>query len=104
MAAITGNTDPRLKAYDYASPAMSLSLDVGCDAEGWPLPVLYAVGQIVTDSRGNTWRIIGFLRDNQVVVAPYGLNVQPGVVSAAYHHEGLRHIEVPITGSEVWPY
>lgn len=101
MASILSNTDRRLKAYDNASPALSLSLDVGVDAEGWGLPVIYAVGQIVTDSQGNTWRIIGFLRDDQVVVAPYGLNIQPGVVSAVYRHEGLRHIEAPITGFDL---
>ena len=58
-----------------ASPAHETFYADGMTEDGWPNYIAVRVGDIVTSSNGHglLWRVIGFTRDNGLVLRPYGL-------------------------------
>lgn len=94
-------TNPLLRDYDRLSPAQSLDLIVGYDDEGWAIYQGFGLGQIVASQVGNTYKVIGFTLDNEIIVKPYGLGHDPAIKSMCFQSEGLKVIENPICGSMI---
>lgn len=105
MAAITSTTnitDRRLAAYENVSPAQELCLTVYYDEEGWPIDFLFAVGQIVVSPSGGMYKIIGFTRSNEIIVAQYGLDMDKAISSLKLRSaEGLAHLDKPLCSSDL---
>lgn len=88
------NTDPRnnplLREIERVSPATSLTLGVGqYDEDGWEIMYIFAVGSIVTNTRGDALRIMGFTLDDLVICQPYGLGSDPAIKTILYRAAGL---------------
>lgn len=93
---------PLLREAERVSPATSLDLVVGHDADGWPIYYGFVVGTRFATTRGRAFKVIGFSLDNHVFAVPYGLNADPGVRMVEFGGmEGVEILPAPITSSEV---
>jgi len=97
MTTSASSTNLRLNDFERVSPAQSLDLTVGYDAEGWPISQIFRVGQIVASRNGRLYKVIGFSLDNEVLTVQYGLEQDPAIKSVAFLAEGLEAVEAPIT-------
>jgi hypothetical protein len=70
--------NPLLRGQANLSPATSLSLIAGEDAEGWPVYTIVALGALVA-SGDRLYRLIGFTTKNQLLLKPHGLDADPAV-------------------------
>lgn len=97
------NYDYLCRSYRNASPALSLDICTGTDAEGWSIYTLYKVDDIVTSKSGKMYKVLGFTLTNNVICKQYGLDLDPQIVTVEFdikNHGGLDHlpaVELPVS-------
>ena len=93
---------PLLREAERVSPATSLDLVVGYDADGFPVYCGFAVGTKFSTPKGLGYKVIGFSLDNHVFAVPYGLGHEAAVRFVEFGSvEGVEILPEPITSSEV---
>lgn len=89
-----------LREAERVSPATSLDLVIGYEADGQPIYCCLAVGQLILSPMGRGYRVIGFSLDNHVFAQPYGLGTDPLVRFIEIENiEGITFLDDPIMGS-----
>ena len=74
--------NPLLRDIPNLSPVTATDIVIGYGEDGFADWRIVRIGDLVTDDSGSRiYRVIGFDRDNQVILTPHGLNHDPAVMT-----------------------
>lgn len=79
------------------SPAISLTLVVGFDQEGWEEWLMVSVDDRILSPEGRLYKVLGFTLQNTIIAQPIGLDVDRRIISVELEPMGFRH-EAPEWG------
>jgi hypothetical protein len=82
------------------SPSEQIDAVVGYDSEGWEIWETFQYWDVVLfapwkDESPKMHRIVGFLKDNSVLLRPHGLGHDPLYAGFTARPEGLSHLPKP---------
>ncbi|MCP4567933.1 MAG: hypothetical protein GY841_10175 [FCB group bacterium] len=83
----------RMHGIENPSPALSLDLVVGNDSDGWPVYRQFVAGSRMVSQSGKLYKVVGFTRDDLVVVVQAGLEIDPAISSVTFEPEGLDFLK-----------
>lgn len=78
------------------SPAISLDVVTGYDAEGWAEWLTVNVGMRLVSRSGRMYKVIGFTTASTIICTQSGLDIDPAVKFVELTGEGLEWADKPV--------
>ena len=77
------------------SPAETLDLVTGYDADQWPIFNTFSVGMRIVSPAGRLYKVIGFTKENTLICTQAGLDIDPMIAHVNLRPDGCKWADEP---------